>query len=170
MSSNIRNNFFMESRVRHWKGLPRAGVGSPSRRDLTALGDVGYGGLGSAGRMVGLDGPRDFCGSLGLLLSHLHLPDPHSLSHLSFSTRFFKLHERKCEPIIMTVPRKVSTALGPGFGESSCLPELLTDPCLLPCSLTSSRMTCTQTQPAQKQLWKQRSGLRGRTLILSSSP
>lgn len=46
MSSNIRNNFFMESRVRHWKGLPRAGVGSPSRRDLTALGDVGYGGLG----------------------------------------------------------------------------------------------------------------------------
>lgn len=52
-----------------------------------ALGDMGYGGLGNAGGMVGLDGLRDYCGSLGLHLSHLlHLPDPHSLSHLSFST------------------------------------------------------------------------------------
>ena len=24
------------------------------------------------------------------------------------SVRFYKLHERKCEPIVMTVPRKVS--------------------------------------------------------------
>lgn len=27
--------------------------------------------------------------------------------------RFYKLHERKCEPIIMTVPRKVSDGQGP---------------------------------------------------------
>lgn len=88
MSSNIRNNFFLGSGVRHWKGLPRAGMESPSWRDLTALGDVGCGGLDSAGGMVGFDGLRGFCGSLGLLLSHLlHLPDPHSLSNLSFSTQ-----------------------------------------------------------------------------------
>lgn len=28
-----------------------------------------------------------------------------------FSPRFYKLHERKCEPVVMTVPRKVSPVL-----------------------------------------------------------
>ncbi|XP_037736713.1 coronin-6 isoform X1 [Chelonia mydas] len=54
--------------------------------------------------------------------------------------RFFKLHERKCEPIVMTVPRK-----------------------------TCSRTTCTPTRPAPSQLWRRPSGWRGRTRRPSSS-
>ncbi|KAM8999688.1 coronin-6 isoform 4-T11 [Sarcophilus harrisii] len=51
--------------------------------------------------------------------------------------RFYKLHERKCEPIIMTVPRK-----------------------------TCSRMTCTPTRQALSLPWKQMSGSQARMQTL----
>ncbi|XP_039363739.1 coronin-6 isoform X2 [Mauremys reevesii] len=54
--------------------------------------------------------------------------------------RFFKLHERKCEPIVMTVPRK-----------------------------TCSRTTCTPTRPAPSRRSRRPSGWRGRTRSPSSS-
>lgn len=43
-------------------------------------------------------------------------------SLLNLLPRFFKLHERKCEPIIMTVPRKVSPVLL-GLCDLTELPE-----------------------------------------------
>lgn len=36
---------------------------------------------------------------------------PVVLMFLFFPPRFYKLHERKCEPVVMTVPRKVSPVL-----------------------------------------------------------
>lgn len=35
----------------------------------------------------------------------------YDINHINPLCRFYKLHERKCEPIIMTVPRKVSLRL-----------------------------------------------------------
>lgn len=47
----------------------------------------------------GLEGPQGWGGTMG---GDIQTPTS------SAPFRFFKLHERKCEPIVMTVPRKVS--------------------------------------------------------------
>lgn len=44
--------------------------------------------------------------SLSLYLS-FHISEVYEHSCVYFNFRFYKLHERKCEPIVMTVPRKV---------------------------------------------------------------
>ncbi len=92
--------------------------------------------------------------------------------------RFYKLHERKCEPIIMTVPRKVSlcsyqdanTLLFP-----CCFIDVLSAfytvllswqhlPCPLhPSSRICSRTTCIPTRPAPIPPWRRRSGSPERT-------
>lgn len=98
---------------------------------------------------------------------------------LNLLPRFFKLHERKCEPIIMTVPRKVSPVLL-GLCDLTELPKAGQLTGLMPVfcfffnssfpSLTSFRMTSILTQLGPKPPWKPRSGLRGRTPTPSSSP
>lgn len=84
--------------------------------------------------------------------------------------RFYKLHERKCEPIIMTVPRKVRKE-GVGWKASKQPSSAQLTQTLLsthPLSQTCSRMTYTQTRLALSLPWKLMSGYRVRMQNLCS--
>lgn len=102
-----------------------------------------------------------------------------------FVIRFFKLHERKCEPIVMTVPRKVSPhpqrkkTLSCLLNYSSLiipavimrLPQFphLTNLSFV-FSRTCSKTTCTQTRLDPILLWRLRSGSMARMKIPFSFP
>lgn len=104
--------------------------------------------------------------------------------HASFLFfRFFKLHERKCEPVVMTVPRKVSPffhllnylscagEMAAFFFSLNFSVNLLSGNCsVLPLSRTCFRTTCTLTQPDLTLPWRLRNGLMAKTESPSTSP
>lgn len=96
-----------------------------------------------------------------------------------FPPRFYKLHERKCEPVVMTVPRKVSPVLH--FYENIsnmqlfffiffCKRIVAANCSVLPLSRTCIRTTCTQTRLDPTPPWRPRNGLMARTESPSTSP